>query len=214
MSSDKKPTGISKVTAQFIGKVAFEPKKTPKGELGIFVRAIALNKKREDEPVLIKLIVKGNLADKLADSVKPGMVAMIRGTNPALVQYRDGVSPAFMMPCTKFKLLKDIESDIHMNISGHLAYVSLDPSRAFAVIVVATSPYEGSEPVYYEARLFTENRFYVQVGRRIDMEVYDCVPFAYKTSQGNLTKRVHCTIGVLQLTDKRPDAANQSTQRK
>ena len=211
MSSDKKPTGISKVTAQFIGKVSFEPKRTPEGDLGIFVRAVALNKNRKDESVLIKLIVKGSLADKLADSVKPGDVAMIRGRNPALVQYREGVSPAFMMPCTKFKLLKDIESDIHMNISGHLAYASLDPSRAFSIIVVATSPYEGSEPVFYEARLFTENRFYVQVGRRVDMEVYDCVPFAHKTSQGVLTKRVHCTIGMLQLTDKRPDAVNQST---
>ncbi len=213
MSSEKKPTGISKVTAQFIGKVAYEPKRTPEGELGIFVRSLALNRERKEEPVLIKLIVKGKLADTLADSVKPGQVAMIRGRNPALVQYRDGVSPAFMMPCTQFKLMDGLSSDIHMNISGHLAHAKLDPSQAFAIVVVATSPYEGSEPVFYEARLFTENRFYVQVGRRVDMEVYDCVPFTHKTSTG-LSKRVHCSIGMLQLTDKRPDSVKSPTQRK
>jgi len=213
MSNEKKPTGISKVSAQFIGTVAYEPKRTPTGDLGIFVRSVALNKDRKDEAVLIKLIIKGKLADTLVDSVKMGDSALIRGSTNALVQYRDGVSPAFMMPCTQFKLLEGLKSDIHMNISGHLAYAKLDSSRVFAIVVVATSPYEGNEPVFYEARLFTENRFYVQVGRRVDMEVYDCVPFTHETSTG-LSKRVHCSIGMLQLTDKRPDSVKSPTQRK
>lgn len=204
MTGDKRPTGISKVTAQFIGRVAFEPKRTPQGELGIFMKSLVFGKNQKDESVLVKVIVKGKLADKLANSVKLGAIAIVRGRDPALIHYREGVSPAFMMPCTKFDILKDVENDIHMTISGHLAHVKLDPSEAFAIVVVATSPYEGSEPVYYEARLFTENRFYVQVGRRVNMEVYDCVPFTHKTSSGSLTKRVHCNIGMLQLTDKRP----------
>ena len=95
-----------------------------------------------------------------------------------------------------------------MNISGHLAFVRLDSSRKFAIIVVATSPYVGQEPVFYEASLFTENRLHVAVGRRVDMEVHDCVPFTHTSQSGKITSRVHCRVGMLQLTDKKPTTLN------